>query len=270
MPPELPELLRKRDPDLARRIYPFLAWMVDHYYRAEVDGIEHLSDSRFLGVATHNGSLYTPDFYCLLVAFWRRFGLETPGYGLMHKAAFKIPLLGSLLTRLGALPACQENGSIALRAGFPVLVCPGGDLDALKPFARRHRITFGGRRGFVRLALREQAPIVPVVSVGAHETLFILNDGRRFAELIGFSRFLRIKTVPFSFGFPFGFGIAGVGTIPLPSKIRLKVLPRIELAEPASAADDPEAVERCFRHVRDTMQRGLDELASRRRRVLLG
>jgi len=253
-----------------RQIYPALAWMVDHYYRAEVEGIEHLSDRRFLGVATHNGGMFTPDLYCLLVAFWRRFGLETPGYGMMHKAAFKVPLLGSLLTRLGALPASQENGRVVLDAGFPLMVCPGGDLDALKPFRDRHRITFGERRGFISLAIRQEVPIVPVISVGAHETLLILNDGRRLAASLGIARLLRIKTIPLALAFPIGLSIAGVGGIPLPSKIRLQILPPIELAESPASADDPAVVERCFCHVRDRMQRALDELAARRRHLLLG
>ena len=47
--------------------------------------------ARLSRVSTHNGSLYTPDAYCLAVAFWRRFGLETPAYGLMHRVAFRLP-----------------------------------------------------------------------------------------------------------------------------------------------------------------------------------
>jgi 1-acyl-sn-glycerol-3-phosphate acyltransferase len=269
VPPTLPAELRRRDPAFIRRLFPLLAWLVDRYYRTEVEGIENLVDGKFLGVATHNGGMTTPDLYGLLVAFWRRFGIETPGYGMMHKMGFAVPGFGSFMARLGALPASRTSAELALGAGFPILCCPGGDLDALKPFRDRHRIVFGERRGFIRIAIEQQVPIVPVVSVGAHETILILNDGRRLAELCGATR-LRIKTIPLALSFPFGLTPAGVGAIPLPSKIRVRVLPKIELGEPPRAAADPGIVERCFEHVCHAMQRALDELAARRRRWLLG
>jgi len=247
-----------------------MSFVVDRYYRAEVEGIEHMTEGRALVTATHNGGVFMPDLWALMVAFWRRFGLETPAYGLMHTFAFPIPGLGDLLSAAGAVPATRENAATVLDAGFPLMVCPGGDLDALKPYRERHRITFGKRRGFIRTALKHSAPIVPVVSVGAHEVFVMLNDGRRTAELFGFARFLRIKTVPLALGFPFGLNPAGIFSLPLPTKVRVRVLPRIELGEPPEAADDPIIVERCFERVRATMQDALDDLASTRRRFVLG
>jgi hypothetical protein len=74
--PSVDPLLARRDDDLIRRFYPWLTTLVDHYYRAEVEGSEHLTDRASLMVATHNGGMYTPDAYCLMLAFWRRFGIE--------------------------------------------------------------------------------------------------------------------------------------------------------------------------------------------------
>lgn len=268
-PGPLPHVLARRDPELIRRAYPWLAAVTDRYFRAEVQGAEHMRDYASLYVSTHNGGMAMPDMWVLFVAFWRRFGLETPGYGMMHAIAFRIPGFGTLLGKVGAVPASSENARQVLRAGFPLLVCPGGDVDALKPFRMRHRIVFGARRGFIRLALRAEVPIVPVVSVGAHETLFVLNDGRGLARRLGLGH-LRVKTAPFAFGLPFGITPGGLGAVPLPSKIVVRVLPPIALAEGPKAADDPAAVERCFEHVRTTMQRALDELAARRRWPVVG
>jgi 1-acyl-sn-glycerol-3-phosphate acyltransferase len=263
-------LLQQRDPELIRRVFPLLASMVDYYYRGDVEGIERLSDKASLVVSTHNGGMATPDLHCLMVAFWRRFGLHTPAHGLMHQFALKLPGFGSFFVKLGAIPASPANVALALRADRPVLVCPGGDEDALKPFSQRHRVLFGKRRGFIRAAIRHQVPICPVVSVGAHETFFVLNDGRRLAEITGFAKYLRVKSVPLTFGFPCGISPAGIFSLPLPAKIRVRVLPKIELAEAPERADDARTVERCFEHVRAQMQQALDELASRRRRVVLG
>lgn len=266
----LPEVLRARDPAMIREIFPWLATVSDRYYRTEIEGAENFLDGASLIVSTHNGGYFTPDLYGLAVAFLRRYGLETPGYGLSHKVVFRIPGFGSFVRKFGGIPATPENGSLVLRHGFPLFVCPGGDLDALKPYSRRHEITFGMRRGFIRLALKEQVPIVPVVSVGAHEVMMMITDGRKLARSLRMDKLFRIKSVPLSLGFPFGLGIAGVGAFPLPSKVRIRILPPIYLSEPRQAAEDPERVERCFSHVKDQMQRALTDLAANRRLPVIG
>jgi 1-acyl-sn-glycerol-3-phosphate acyltransferase len=266
---ELHPVLTRRDPDFIRRAFSPISMMVDHYYRTEVEGVENLSDKACIMTATHNGGVFTPDAYGLWVAFARRFGLETPGYSMAHGFVFHIPLFGAMAARIGGIPASQKNAGIVLDSGFPLMVCPGGDVDVLKPFSRRHEINFAGRSGFVQVAIRHQVPIVPVISVGAHEVIVILNDGRRLARAMGFHH-LRIKSVPLALTFPFGVTIAGLFSLPLPSKIVIRILPRIELCEPPSAADDPAVVARCYDHVCRTMQAALDDLAARRKLPVLG
>ncbi len=263
-------VLHDRDPAFVRRVHRFLESATSLWYRPEVLGVEHLSDRASLVVSTHNGGFWMPDVYTLLVAFWRRFGPETPLHGLMHSFALRLPVLGRLWRKLGAIPAHPDCARMAFEADRPVLVCPGGDVDALKPWRRRHEVSFGERRGFVRTALRHRVPIVPVVSVGAHEVFFVLNDGRRWAEATGFARVFRVKSVPFAFGLPFGITPAGFFNLPFPSKVVQRVLPPIAFDEPPEAAGDPAVVERCFERIRAEMQAALDELAARRRWPILG
>ncbi len=272
VPPEaeVNPILQQRDPAFIRRIYPYMAALVDRYYRAEVQGVENMTDRASLVISTHNGSYYMPDLLALQVAYWRRFGMETPSYGMAHKAAIEMPIARDYAPKLGALYASPENARIVLESDAPLLICPGGDRDALKPFSQRHQIKFGKRMGFVRTALKYQVPIIPVVSVGAHEVFYGLTEGKGLARLMRFDKMFRIKSVPLTIGFPFGLMPGALGYIPLPSKVNVRVLEPISFQEPPSAAEDPEVVERLFNQVVRTMQDSLDELASRRRWPVLG
>jgi len=258
------------DPAIAKIVHPVLKAFSKYYYRAEVEGADHLTDKACLYVATHNGIWHLADMVPLVPEFWNRFGPETPAHGLVHNVVLRAPGLGELIRRLGGLPASHEAGLAALRADRPVLVCPGGDKDALKPFNLRHTIHFQDRRGFIKLALRSQVPIIPIVSVGAHETIIVLNDGREMAKFLGFEQLFGIKSVPLALSLPFGLSIAGVPSIPFPSKVVVRILPPVIFDEPPSAEDDPEVVEKCFKHVHSIMQKELDDLASKRKRVFFG
>lgn len=262
--------MEARDPAYVRLVAPVLHFFADRYYRAEVEGVEHLLPGPCLIVATHNGIWTLPDLVALASVFLRRFGTELPGYALAHHTVLSLPGIGPLIRRLGAVPASPSNALAVLKAGHPLLVCPGGDLDAMKPFRERHRIHFGHRRGFISLALRAGVPIIPVVSVGAHETLVVLNDGRRLAERLPLARAFRLKTIPLTLSFPFGLTIAGVPSIPLPSKVRVRILPPVDLGLPPESAHDHHVVEHCFSLVRHMMQAALDDLASTRKRVFFG
>jgi 1-acyl-sn-glycerol-3-phosphate acyltransferase len=142
-----------------------------------------------------------------------------------------------------------------------VLVFPGGDLDACKPYAKRYSIEFGKRRGFIRTAIKERAPIVPVVSVGAHQSLFIWSDGKRIAEALRLPQIARSNVAPIGFALPWGI-ILGIPYphLPPPVKIHTRILKPIDLGLPVSAAEDRDAVEEAFGRVHAAMTAAMEEL----------
>ena len=79
-----------------------------------------------------------------------------------------------------------------------VLVYPGGDYEVHRPTWHGHRVDFDGRRGFIRLALEHDVPIVPVVSIGGQETALFLSRGETLSRLLGLDRLLRLKVLPIS------------------------------------------------------------------------
>ncbi len=133
-----------------------------------------------------------------------------------------------------------------------------------RPWWDRNRIDFGQRTGVVRLALRLQVPVVPAVSVGAHETVVVLARGERVARRLGLDRLFRIKVMPLVFGPPFEVVPGGIPTVPLPAKITVELCEPIDSSErygPESAEDDV-VVRRCYYELTSTMQTVLDRLAA--------
>jgi 1-acyl-sn-glycerol-3-phosphate acyltransferase len=203
----------------------------------------------------------TPDMFCHMVAFWRRYGAERPSYGLMHDVPFHVPVAGPWLNASGAIAANPANAGRALARGAAVLVFPGGDIDACKPTSAQYTIRFGRRRGFIRLAIREQVPIVPIVSAGAHQSLWIATDGRRIAEWLDLPRLARSNVAPIGVALPWGL-IVGVPLphLPPPVKIHTRMLRPIDLGVPKEAAQDPAEVERAFDRVVGVMSAAMEDL----------
>lgn len=155
-------------------------------------------------VGSHNGGMLAFDTVFTMVAVWDRFGPSRALYPLAHDLAFHHPATAKYAPRMGVLRAGHGAGSSALRAGELVLVYPGSDLDSYRPFRDRHRIELGGRTGFLKLALRERVPIIPVVSVGTHEQFIVLTRGDRLARLINTRRHLRASVCPIVISLPWG------------------------------------------------------------------
>ncbi len=253
--------LAARDPQLISEVMPLLEAFYDHYFQCETEFLAEIPEGPVLVVGNHNGITGTPDMFCHMTAFWRRYGAQRKAYGLMHDVPFRVPWAGPWLNAAGALAANPDNGRRALRDGAALLVFPGGDHDACKPFTQRHRIDFGTRRGYVRLALREGVPIVPVVSAGAHESLFVAFRGSRIASALGLPKYFRSNVFPIGAALPWGllFGVP-LPHLPLPVKIHTRILPAIRPQLSAAAADDEALVEAVHRDVVNSMQLGLDDI----------
>ncbi|MHB8509879.1 MAG: lysophospholipid acyltransferase family protein [Candidatus Dormibacteria bacterium] len=262
-----------RDPDLIRESLP-LSWLfATAYFRATVDGIENIPDTGpCLLVGNHSGGNYIPDSFILGMAFATYFGSERPWYALTHSAAMAAPLVGNLLKAFGSIPASRENANEALSRGACVLVYPGGDIETYRPWSERNLIKFAGRRGFIRTALTNQVPLVPVVNIGSHETGIFLSDGQWLCKLLGLDTRLRIKATPIQVGLPWGIWATDfLPRVLLPAKIGLRVLPEVTFPQTgAEAAADDDYVQECYERVTTVMQEALTDMASRRRWPIIG
>jgi len=191
--------------------------------------------------------------------------LTRPVTILTHEMAWTFKV-GKLVEAVGAGPAARSTAISAFARGNHVLVFPGGDIETARSYADRNKIVLSGRRGFARLAQDVDVPIVPVVTAGAGESLFVLTDGQSIARTLRLDRMLRMKAAPVSLSLPWGLNVGAVGMflpyLPLPSKLATRVLDpmRPTHAEPAEAFGD---------RVEAAMQTALTAM-TRRRIPLLG
>jgi 1-acyl-sn-glycerol-3-phosphate acyltransferase len=147
-------------------------------------------------------------------------------------------------------------------------VYPGGDHETHRPSWESSTVDFGGRKGFIRLALRAGVPIVPVVAIGGQETALFLSRGERLARVLQLDRMFRLKVLPISLALPWGLNVGDMLThIPLPAKITVDVLPPIDLREEFGARPD---VEEVYTNIVGRMQDRLSALAAERRFPVLG
>jgi 1-acyl-sn-glycerol-3-phosphate acyltransferase len=243
----------------------------ERYFRWQVRGLEHLpATGPALLVGSHNGGMMVSDSALTLVAVWDHLGPERRLYGLSHDLLHSNEILRRHSARAGVLRAGHEEAGRALRAGHMALVYPGSDLDATRAFRDRNRIELGGRKGFLRLALRERVPIIPVVSVGTHEQWIVLTRGDRLARALGVKKLLRIETFPIVFSLPWGITSGFLPYLPFPAQTTLAFGPPLAWPDlTPEAADDPAQLQRCYDEVHGALQHELDTL-SRDRTPFLG
>jgi 1-acyl-sn-glycerol-3-phosphate acyltransferase len=144
------------------------------------------------------------------------------------------------------------------------MVYPGGDLEAMRPYRARNEVRFGGRQGYIRTALKAGVPIVPVAAQGAHGTLIVIDDLPGLAKALGVDKRFRAKVFPLSFLLPWGFVLGPTPPyIPLPSKIRVEVLPPMRFEGGAEAAEDADYVAHCASRVESALQDSVTRLSER-------
>jgi 1-acyl-sn-glycerol-3-phosphate acyltransferase len=260
--------LDERDPDYIREQLPLMWLAASIWFRGEVRGLGNIPDSGpVLLVGNHSGGNMTPDTIVFTLAFNTYFGVERAFYQLAHNLVLSMPGLGRL-RKFGTVAASPQNAAKALRSGAALLVYPGGDYEVHRPSWDRHKVDFDRRKGFIRLALEHNVPIVPVVSIGGQETALFLSRGERLARLLALDRMFRLKVLPISLALPWGLNVGDMlGHIPLPAKITIETLPAIELRSEFGPEPDLDEV---YDHIVRVMQETLDALSAERRLPLIG
>lgn len=234
---------------------------IARYHRHEIQLDAALPDEPALIVGNHGfGGIV--DLNVLAMSRTLRGLTDRPQLWLVHQLAWSLGA-GRLVEAFGCKPASGVHASDGFASGKHVIVFPGGDVDASKPWNRRNQIDFGGRTGFARLAAQHGVPLVPVVTVGAGESLLVLSDGQALAKMLGLARF-RVKAIPISLSAPWGLSVGMAGLLPylpLPTKLVTAVLPPMRPRQDECHKDFGE-------RVRSAMQSRADELVAGRTPLL--
>lgn len=279
--------LNQSDPNFAQKIEPFLAGLFKYYFRCEIEGWENIPDQKALYVGNHNG-LLTFEVLMLFYAWWKKFGDSRRALGLAHNIALDNPFFKWLIPRIGAIPANPEIALEALNRDYSLLVYPGGEKESFRSYFDRKKVDFYQRKGFIRLALKGQVPVVPIVSIGAHESYVILHRGEEIAEKLGLKKKFRLHGVPITFRsiffmwcmtagvftfFPLFLAPAAFASIfvPMPAKMNFKILPPIDVVNMMDPKQTEEQnLDRIYNHIIRIMQNVLTEEYAKRCLPIIG
>lgn len=255
------------DEERARKIAKLYLPVIETYHRAKWIGLENIPDHVFLGVGNHTAMHFMPESFLWLAKYHsqhRPVKMLTLIHHMMHQLT---SVIGLPVNELGFLEASRENALTALRAGYAVTVYPGGDRDVSRPFSDRHNINFFDHLGYVKMALRAQVPILPIVGCGGGETAIVLNSGNKIAEWTGLKKWAKIHTWPLYWSFPFGLHLGHIPhfEIPIPTQVTMSVLKPFSVShfEPEDA-NNPDIVRHINEDVVDYMQTELTRLAKNR------
>lgn len=259
--------LENRDEELIENLTRYFGSLANRYFNFTPTGFGRIPEGPGLYVGNHNGGVLTPDTFLFSTQILKEKGIDEIPFALTHELPMQLPLFHHFAARIGCLRAGHDTAAKAFEAGNKVLVYPGGDEDAFRPYRDRNRLKFGGRQGYMRLALREGVPIIPVVTVGAHQTFVVLEDLKWLAQLIRAPRLFRIKVCPLILSVPWGLTLGFPPPhLPLPSPIHMEVLKPLHFERSGpEAAEDTDYVTACTNEVEDAMQKAITRLAQERK-----
>jgi 1-acyl-sn-glycerol-3-phosphate acyltransferase len=230
-------------PDRASRFYAWVEWLAERL-NVEVVGLANVPPGRALLVANH---AFGWDVVFPMASIWR--AQHRPVWALGEHAWWKFPYVRRAAAAVGTVDGTPENADRLLENDELVLVLPGGLREAVKPRELRYRLLWGRRYGFVRAAIRNRAPVVPLASIGADDLFDFVGNAYRRGE-----RWLRRAGIPI----PLPSRI-----LPIPHRVHLKFVVGEPITPPEpEAAADRHLVQRFRREVEGALHEILDvELA---------
>jgi 1-acyl-sn-glycerol-3-phosphate acyltransferase len=244
---------------LTRRVYDPL---YKHWFRVEWEGFEHLPDTGgALLVANHAGAI-PPDAPSIMHGVEKDLG--RPVYGLAENLFRTLPVVGTLWSRSGGVAAHPDNAYRLLHDEEQlVLVFPEGTKGTGKLYSDRYRLRRFGRGGFVEIAMRAGAPVIPIAVMGAEEAMPILFKSNRLAKVLNLPYF-PVTANALAFG-PLGL-IAY-----FPVKFRIRVLPPVyfDVAPNQERYSRSRVMEESER-IRRLVQDALYDMLRKRRSVWFG
>jgi 1-acyl-sn-glycerol-3-phosphate acyltransferase len=247
------------DAKFTDRVASVALWFYRNYWRVETEGVTNVpARGRALLVANHAG-IVPYDGAMIRTAILAEHPHPRHARMLVVDWAFAMPFTNLLLVKTGNVLAHPDNAMALLERDELVGVFPEGEKGAAKGYRNRYRIRRLGRGGFVQVALRAGAPIIPVAVVGSEEIHPVIADVRPVARLLG------LPMAPITPTFPW---LGPAGLIPLPSKWFIAFGRPIDVARYGpDAAGDARLVLELSEQVRQWIQSTLHRLLGKRKTI---
>lgn len=243
---KISKIYNNMDPEsFVFKIMPqFLLKMVKGYLRLEIEGLENLP-KRGAGIITPNHSGFS-GFDAVILANSIYTDLKRIPRVMTHRFWFLTKSTAIPAQKLGFTDANYQNGIELLKKNNLVILFPEGEQGNFKPTAKMYMLQ-EFKRGFVRMALETQSPIIPTLIIGAEETHINLSQ-------LKLTRFLSGAIIPIP-----------LNLIPLPIKWKIIFLPPIYLPYKPDAVEDSELVYEIAQDIQDQMQEALNKELKKRR-----
>lgn len=232
---------------LIYRVLPRLMMeILRKYFRLEIEGAENIP-RRGSGIIAPNHSGYSGFDALLLGHSVFRETKRIPRI-LTHHLWFITETTAIPAQKMGFTEATYDNGVKTLSKNNLIVVFPEGEFGNFKPTTKKYQLQ-EFKRGFVRMAIQTQSPIIPTLILGAEETHINLSQ-------LKLSKYLRGAVLPLP-----------LNIIPLPVKWKIKFLNPIYLPYKPSAIDDRDLVHEVASEIQEKMQDALSEEVQKRENI---
>lgn len=240
--------LKGMDPQkLMYRVMPhLLAEIMTKYFRMTIEGTENIP-RRGPALITPNHSGYS-GFDAFLLGHHIHKATQRTARILTHKLWFVTPTTAIPMKRMGFIEATKNNGIRELEKNKLVVLFPEGEQGNFKPSSKAYHLQ-EFKRGFIRMVIARQCPIIPTLILGAEETH--INLAR-----LKFTKYLRGTVLPLP-----------LNVIPLPAKWHIIFMEPIYLPYTEKQIEDRELITDLATDIRERMQTRLSFEVNKRKNL---
>lgn len=242
------------DPVIAEMLWHLGNYVYFDYFRVDTRGIEHVPmEGPAVLASNHGGAAIPYDAIMLQMAVTNEAPVPRRVRVIGTEIFNMIPGYSHLYRKSGAAYAAKEDAMWVLENNHLLGVFPEGVQGFQKSGSDAYRLQRFGRGGFVKLAMRAGAPIVPVAIMGSEDVHPALFTSKRLAQLVRMV-FPQQRVDEMA---------VWLNPIPLPVRWQIRFLEPIDVG-PATDHPDRLTVLETAEDVRSRVQKALDVMLSER------